>query len=204
MIFWSLAGLLTALTVLVLLRPLVHSGRLKTMLVIAVPMAAIGLYILLGRPELSDKSSKPQLPPVLAGTVAKLEAATKADPGDGFSWQLLGEVYTRLERGKQAVNAYRQALKAAPDNPDLRLALATELVQEADGKVTPEAQGMFRQMPDEAVSRYYLAEAAAQDGDWETAQEHWRGLAEETPPDSPLAAKLASRLGEAKQALGQD
>ena len=200
MIFWGLAAGLTALIVRLLIRPLQRRG-LATGLALGIPVAALSLYILLGRPELADKSSRPQLPPFLAGTVAKLEAATRADPGDVAGWQLLGEVYTKLKRPAAAVTAFRQAVTQAPGRADLQLALAVALVAAAAGKVIPEAQAIFQNNPDEPLSRYYLAEAKAQAGDWEPALQEWQALQALTPPNAPYGSLLTARIAEAKQAL---
>lgn len=196
-----LAAALTALAVIMLIQPLAKRSPLVLGLVIGIPFLSLSLYLLLGRPELAGKGSKPELPPFLAGTVAKLEAATRADPADVASWQLLGDVYTKLRRSDAAASAFRQAVAHAPDRPDLQLALAVALIGAANGKVTPEAQEIFRQNPGEPLSRYYLAQAKAQAGDWETALQDWERLDENTPPDAPYKPLLAARIGEAKQAL---
>ena len=203
MIFWGLAGLLTALTVVLLVQPLGRS-RLSLSIMLGLPLLAAGLYLVLGRPELSDRSSRPPLPPVLAGSVARLEEVTKTDPGDVFSWQLLGQVYGKLERGPQAIVAYRQAVAHAPERADLQLALATAIVQAANGKVTSEAQAIFQQHPADLLSRYYLALARAQAGDWEAAQAEWQELQRATPAESPLGQHLDERLAEAQRALADE
>jgi cytochrome c-type biogenesis protein CcmH len=178
--------------------------KLSYALTALVPFAALGLYLGLGRPELTAWHTRPALPPFIAGAVEKLKADVTANPEDKEAWILLGDVYRKVDRNREAASAYGKALALDPQDPALKATLGEMLVKADGGRVGAEARGLFSQAPEEPASRYYLALAEAQAADWPDALKDWQALAASTPADAPWQEATATRIAEARRALGLD
>ena len=85
-----------------------------------IPLFALGLYLRIGQPGLPA-----------APFVARSAPAT---PDDGASRRDVA----------QAIAALRARLAGQPDDPEALSALGEALTHQADGVVTPEAQGLLR------------------------------------------------------------
>ena len=202
--FWIFAGALTALCTALLVREVAPQRRLGIALTVLIPLAALGLYLGLGRPELTQWRTRPVLPPFIAGAVDKLKADVAANPQDKQAWLLLGDVYRKVDHYQDAAAAYRQALAIDPKDPVLSASLGEMLVKEDGGKVGPEARALFVAAPQQPASRYYLALAEAQAADWPDALKDWQALAASTPANAPWQGPTATRIAEAQRALGLD
>ena len=208
-VFWGLTGLMTALSVIVLVRAFPvpadrATSRLSLGLTLFVPVVALGLYVLLGHPELTAWRTRPMVPPFLAGAVEKLQADTIANPDDATAFALLGDVDRKLQHYDEAVIAYRKAQVLVPGNAQVSTGLAEVLVQQAGGKITPEASALFAASPKLSQSRYYLALAKSQAADWEGALADWQALAKDTVTDDPLYQPTMDHIAEARRVLGVD
>jgi cytochrome c-type biogenesis protein CcmH len=202
--FWIVAGALTALCTALVARAVMPRRRLSYALTVLIPLTALGLYLGLGRPELTAWHTRPALPPVIAGAVKKLQAGLAADPKDKEAWILLGDVYRKVDRTAEAADAYGHALALDPADPALKAALAEMMVKAAGGRVEAGARDLFAQAPDQPAARYYLALAEAQGADWPDALKDWQALAASSPPDAPWQDSTAARIAEARRALGLD
>ena len=203
-LFWVLLAALTAGTVLILVRPVARSPRLRQAITAIVPLAALGLYLWLGRPDLLDWRIGPRLPPALVSAVEKLRADTAEHPDDATAWILLAQVDRKLEHYAEAEDCYRHAIALTPDDLQLKPALGEVLVAQAGGAVTAPALALFRLDPDSTLSRYHVALATAQSGDWGSALAQWQKLADASAQDAPWQASVRDRMGEARQALDLD
>lgn len=183
--------------------------------ILLVPGISVGLYTLLGKPELPDAplSARLAAPPAktdLAAAVVKIEAHLKQDPDDARGWEVIAPAYLRLGRAHEAALAYAAVLRLRGATPALRTSYGEALVYAAGGTVTAEARKAFEQALAEDSSlvkaRFYAGLAAEQDGDIAKAAEIWGRIVAEEPAGSPLANALRERLaalGAPAQPAGQ-
>jgi cytochrome c-type biogenesis protein CcmH len=191
------------------------SGRaLALAAAILVPLASGALYWAIGRPELpgsplAARAQPPQnVPPEIAGMVARLEARLADDPHDGEGWLMLGRSKSVLNDPFGAADAYRNALKFLPDDPRGLGGLAESLIVLAGGMVTPEAEGLLQKLaqrdPADPRGGYYLGLAAAQAGDMTTAIQRWQQVLAASPADAPWRPRLEDSIREAARGAGVD
>ena len=181
-------------------RPLAASGanlrRRGTALaaLILLPAGAIGLYALLGSPQLpgAPLAERVQMRPEalpLQNLVAQVEAHLALHPEDGRGWEVLAPVYLRLGRFEDAVTARRNALRLLGATAMREADLGEALVLAANGVVTGEARAAFERAlafdAKEFKARYFMALAAEQDGKPEQAATLWRALLADAPADAP-------------------
>lgn len=186
-------------------------------LALLVPAAAVLIYLAVGSPGVPDQpyaERGPERALAAAGnghgdlekTAAALEAQLKADPSNDAQWLLLARTEAALGHWQKSAEAYRAAMRLTHDRPDVAAAYGEMLVMAADGIVTARAHDILaaalQRDPGNVAARYYLALAAAQAGDAETAIAAWQKLAAEQPADSPLRNELKTRIAEAAQSAG--
>lgn len=158
----------------------------------AAPLLAFALYLAMGSPGLPSHpfmAAHIETGEQNAELVAKLEAKLKEHPEDPQGWMLLARSYEALGRANDAVTAWREAVKRSPNPAEFASAFGEALVQAADGVVTPEAEGRFKEAlggdPLDARARYYLGLAKAQAGESRAALQAWTDLLAVSPADAP-------------------
>ena len=205
-VFWVAAACLTAAATMVLMRRLRPKDRatriLATVIVAFLPLASLGLYAALGRPELTAWRTRPVLPPFIAGAVEKLAADTVAHPDDAQAWVLLGDVDAKVRHYEEAEAAYRKALALSPADASLKIAIARTMLARDGDAVTPDIATLLAADPGSDASRYYLALAKSQAADWPGALADWQALRATLPPDSALAPSVDARIDQAKRVTG--
>ncbi|WP_372054458.1 c-type cytochrome biogenesis protein CcmI [Tistrella mobilis] len=190
-----------------------RANRLAAILILLVPMIAVGVYLRLGQPGLPDHPAA-ERPLAQAGDadLAKLaeELATKlegADSEDPRGWTLLGRALSSLGRHDEAARAFARALALAPDDVDLLTSAAAAEVIARGGQVDEHARVLFDRAvardPENAAARYYLGLADAQAGRIAEALERWVALAADTPADAPWRAELERQIRRAAGDLGK-
>ena len=120
------------------------------LILIAIPLTALGAYGLLGRPDLPDaplaeRKADVASPAALEAAIAKIEAHLAATPDDARGWRLLAPVYMRMGRYDAAANAFRQLLRLEGENGGRRADYGEALVAAAGGAVTSDARADVRQ-----------------------------------------------------------
>jgi len=185
-------------------------------LTVLVPLAAGSIYLGLGAPGVEDQpfAERPQEASAMAdgeamdieAMVAGLAARLETEPDDLEGWLMLGRSYGALVRYDQAVTAFEQAARLAPDDADITAMLAEHRVFAADGVVTPVARREFvaalMRDPGQVAAQFYLALGQSQAGDYQSALDGWLGLAEVTPIDAPWLPALREQIQLAAQNLG--
>ena len=129
--FWLVTVVMVAISVSLLIFPLIsrHRESTKTIWAIAmtVPVTAIALYAVLGQPGATSNAlarehreggerpvssaSSPATKNIasVASLVAGLEERLRADPADAKGWLLLAKTYSHLRRPEDATIAYAKA-----------------------------------------------------------------------------------------------
>jgi cytochrome c-type biogenesis protein CcmH len=160
-------------------------------LTVLVPVAALGLYLVVGAPDLPDDT----LPPEAARAIAaaeRLETRLMIEP-DAQGWLLVGETMKRLGRYDRAESAFAEAAKLLPDDISVALAAAEARVLAADGRVDEVSAAMLLRAPDHPTSRYWLAERKLQQGDRDGGLAALEALLA-SDPNAPWAPMVQSRL----------
>src|SRR5207247_8595584 len=155
--------------------------------VLAVPVAAIAVYLRLGSPQLGDfplvaRARAPDAAQPLDNLVAQVEAHLEKNPTDGRGWSVLAPVLARLGRFDDAVRAYRNSITYDGDSAERRADLGEALAGAAGGVITSEAKAEFERAlalnAGEVKATYFLGLAAEQDGRTAEAGSIWRAMLE--------------------------
>ncbi len=177
-------------------------------LTLLVPLAALALYVVLGRPDLPgeplasrDMDAAMKAAP-LDQVAESLFQRLAMDPGHAEGWLLLARTYMRLERYDEAASAYGRAIDLMGDKTgaDLFSAYGESLTLAAGGRVTEAAAAAFvaaqSRDPKDAPSRYYLALRKSQTGDTAGALADLKALLADTPGDAPQRPIIERKVSE--------
>jgi len=188
-------------------------------LVAVVVLAATGLYLKMGRPEVA--SARPALAASQGGAaagahpdgdvpsmIAALENRMKESPQDAEGWRMLGWSYLQVGRNAEAAEAYGRAAGLEPGNAQYLSAQGEATVLAAQGAVTPAAEAVFRKAlaadPADPRARYYLAVARDQAGDQAGAMADWIALLKSAPADAPWAPEVRTFVEKVAHERGVD
>jgi cytochrome c-type biogenesis protein CcmH len=192
------------------------SSQIMTMIMIGVlgliPMAAGGVYLLQGSPEMPAKpfAEREQVQTIpaenaegmhdqMTGMIASLSQRLQEDPSDLEGWALLARSLVQVQRYDEAITAYREANRLAGGR-DRQLAAeyAETLVIANDGIVSPEPRQIFEtflaENADDPQAIYYLALAKAQEGREQEALADWQRLLEISPPNAPWVGAVRDQI----------
>jgi cytochrome c-type biogenesis protein CcmH len=181
--------------------------------VLVLPLAALGLYALLGQPGLRGRphieaAAQPAAPndpqtTEIANLVAQLEQRMAEQPQDPVGWRLLGHAQGGLGRWPESAASYAHAVAAGAHDAATLAEWGEALVFAGGGTVSPPADEVFRRAlasdPKEPRARYYEGLAKLQRGDAKGAVALWRELAAQAPADAPWAAFIQDRIRLAEQ-----
>lgn len=190
-----------------------QAQRTALVVTLLLPLAALGVYLPLGQPNLpavpfATRPPEAPVPPQVMEAVAKLEAGLKENPDDVGAWGLLAQTYGAMSRPADAVNAWRQVLRLSPGSGSVQGALAEALTVAADGVVGEEAVRLFTEAvaadPMDARARYYLGMARIQAGDIRGALDRWTALVADSPADAPWLPTVRARIHDAATQVGLD
>lgn len=183
----------------------------KTMLAVglAVPIAAVGLYLLLGNPAALDASgpqhkiAAPDMERLTAGLAKKLEQ----DPGNLQGWAMLARSYKMLGRNAEAEQAFDKA-GAYLDNDAQLLAIYADLAAtNADGNFAGKPLQLIQRAlkvdPENAMALWLAGTAAFRGGQFEVAVRQWEKLMPQIDPASEDGRMLQDSIAEAYAAIGK-
>ena len=220
-LFLVLAAALAAVTLAMLLRPLLvrrddgarPAARSALLVATVVLVGASALYRLVGTPAALDPSthvaaSADDAQPVdLASAVQELEARMAAEPNELGGWVLLARAYRELGRLDDAVGAIERARALAPDDPEVLVDYAeTRAQRAADKRFDADAEaaldhalqvqpGLPRALLLKGVVLYQRAAYAE-------AAEAWTRVEAGLAPENTARAALAERIEDARQRAG--
>jgi cytochrome c-type biogenesis protein CcmH len=176
-----------------------------------VTAGTIGIYLIVGSPDLPDQplaARNSPLDPVaeehgntdLDAMTARLAQRLADNPDDSDGWILLARSYTAAGRIPDAVDAYGSLFELTGGVPAYEGEFAEILVRAANGTVTPQARDLFasvqRRLPQDPRAGYYLALAQAQAGDVEAAIRMWRALEAGAPAGAPWLPAVRQQIEE--------
>jgi cytochrome c-type biogenesis protein CcmH len=166
-------------------------------------VAATALYRWTGAPGLPDLPLAARADAIkdqgLALAIARIEAHLKEAPDDEKGWEVLGPAYMQSDRFADAARAFREALRLKGPDRQLTLRLGEALISAEGGKVTAEA----------LQAQFYVALAAAQNGETDKALALFAALEASAPKDAPWIGAVRDQLaalrgGQAARSGGGD
>lgn len=196
--------------------PAAPGGRKVALAAAAIlPLASMGLYLLLGTPGLPDGPIEARVAQWRKGDLRALDAPrlvavreveAREKPDDPGAHAALGAARLWAGDALGASKALRQAVALAPDEPVLWTMLGEVFVALSEGEVGPDARQAFTQayrLDPAAISpRYHLGLALIEDGRVAEGLSAWRILQAEIPPDDARKADLAQRIEMVEKAGG--
>lgn len=181
-----------------------------------VPVMALFIYLVVGRPDLPDmplvaRYNAPPEQQEMAVLIAQVEDRLRQNPEDGRGWEVLAPVYKRLKQFDKAAAAYRNAIKYLGPSVERWVNLGEALVFANRGTVGVEALSAFERVleldPDAIKPRIYKAMALGQGGENQSAVAEWNKLledAEGTEPWLGLVNRELARLNAVSELEGAE
>ena len=206
MIFWLLAGMISAISGLalscairrLLLRPW------QTAVILILPFGGICFYAWHGSPNLlgpyvhDDKLADPNLPEL----VNRLESQMADRPHNERGWRLLARSAPLVGRDDLALMALEKLVTLNPDNPADWVALGTAHVHYAEGHITEEARSAFDKAlahdPNHLEALWFLGHAAHQKQDLGEALQRWEHLATLIDSNHPIWREVNDQINRLK------
>ena len=171
----------------------------------ALPLAALSLYLVYGSPRLPDQPltarlEDPASDKDLAVLVARVEARLREHPEEGEGWEVIAPVYMGARRYTDAAGAYRQAIRLLGELPKRLSGYGQALVLANDGVVSEDARRALERAialdPNLIEPRLVLIIAKEQDGQYAAAADGWRALLATAPADAPWRRLVEQRLAD--------
>jgi len=171
--------------------------------VLAIPLISWGIYTKTGSPDLpaqplAERLAKPADQSTPAELIARAEAHLALNPDDGQGWEVLAPIYLRLGRPADAVTAYQHAIRLNGDSAARQLGLGQAMSAAADGKITPEAEAVFKHAleldPKDMRPQFYIIDGWMQQGRLPEARDLIRKLLAEAPADVPWRDQAQAAL----------
>lgn len=182
---------------------------LAMVLALGVPAAALGLYALLGSPQVPDlpyaartdrfDNSEDQSA-MVARMVAQLAAKLEKDPSDGKGWAKLGRSLRVLNQPAKAKEAYARAARLMPGDTQVRMEYADLLLDEVPqgAPLPPEFVGVMREIvavdPKNPDALYFLGISEMQMGNKVKARDYWTRLIVLLPEGSEDRATIQKQV----------
>lgn len=204
--FVAIAALVALVVLALVLRPLWRHAPVSTTALGALLMlSCAGLYQLLGTPAALDPDNR-TAPKTLGDAVAQLEAALARDPSQVEGWRLLGRALASQQQLAKSRDAYAQAAKLAPDQPDVLVeaAEASALAAPAhrfDAHAVAWLQHALALQPKQERARWFLGIAQRQAGKPAEAATTWEPLLSQVDPRTAEPLRTQVNLARAEAGL---
>jgi cytochrome c-type biogenesis protein CcmH len=180
-----------------------YPKRTLAVLAVLMPMAAAGLYLLLGNPE----GLKPAIPQhqVTADEVERmvtgLAARLEKEPENLEGWVMLARSYRVMRRFPDAAKAYGRAGALVDNDPKLLAEYADALIAASgsfEGKPVELVGRALKLDPNNVQARWLSGTAFFERGRYAEAVAEWERLQKLLPPGSEDAQALAGSIEEAR------
>lgn len=196
--------------------PVARSAAAAVVVALAVPIATVAIYLVLGSPQGLNPSrasaSQTQESPhelsqgQIESMVVTLAQRLEADPDNVEGWVMLARTYTALGRFKDAADAYAKAEARFPANAQLLADYADSLAM-AQGKTLKGKPEELIQRALKADGKNFKALALAGSAEFEKqdfakAAEYWKRILPLLPPDSEIGNSVRASIKEAEDKQG--
>lgn len=185
-----------------------RSKGLTVALATLLPVAAIGLYMVLGTPAALDETnphgqrfSQSDIEKMVGELAARLET----QPDDHRGWAMLGRSYKMMGRFDDAAKAYARTGPMLETSAELLVDYADSVaaaVDRFDEKSLALLDRALKLEPDNAQGLWMRGSAAFEAGRFAAAITDWERLQALLPPDSDDARTIAGNLAEARRRAG--
>ena len=142
----------------------------------------------------------------MANEIAAMKERLEKDPQDVDGWMLLGRTLRTVDRHDEAVDAFRNAVRASERHPSVLADFAEAKVYAAQGGVDEEVltvlEEAIKQDPMELKARFYLGYTKMRFEDYKGAVQAWVDLAAIAPPNVPWLQQVKDQIQQAAQAGG--
>lgn len=142
----------------------------------------------------------------LRSTSEQLERQLKSNPQDDRGWAMLGRVYREMGNTAASMKAFDAAVKARPDNAELRAEYAKAVVLSQGGRLDGEVPSLVQQAlaidPDNRSALALAGAAALSRHEFQAAAEHLGRLQSLVPADSDVSRQLAAMVERAREKAG--
>lgn len=189
----------------------------KTMLAVglALPLLAVGLYVLVGNPVALDPAAYPSnasqhaaSPQDIERMVEGLAQKLEKDPGNQQGWAMLARSYKMLGRNAEAEQAFEKAGAILDNDAQLLAAYADLAASNANGnfagKPTMLIEKALKVDPQNPMALWLAGTASYRSNQFEAAIRIWERLMQQLEPDSDDARMLQDAIGSAYAALGKN
>lgn len=178
-------------------------------ILILIPAMAIPLYLNYGSPEQIEAAPVQQQATMgtdsMQEAVAMLVRKLEQEPGNIEGWVLLAKSYLVLGRIDDAVQAYEQAYKLEPQNPDIMVDYAEMLARANNGDISGKPLSLIRMAlavaPEHSKGLWIMGIVAFNDGDFASAILHWERLQSTLESGSEDYLYLQQKIDEARTRL---
>ena len=177
-------------------------------LLLALPLAAVAGYLLLGNPDALDPLRRQARvsPQQIEEMLGKLETRLKAQPDDAAGWVMLARSYKALGRYADAADAYGHG-GALVDNDAELLADYAEVLARASGSLNGRPGELIAralELNADTPQALFLAGAAAGDAqDYAAVARYWGRLLEQLDPQTQEAKAIAAAVARARAIVAQ-
>jgi len=182
--------------------------RTLAALVLLLPVAAFGLYFLIGNPASMNPAavSAGAAPQDVERMVANLAAKLEQDPSNLKGWAMLARSYKALGRPLEAEQAYDRAGAFLDSDAQLLADYADVAAANAGGNFTGKPARLLERAlkvdPQNAMALWLSGTAAMGAGRFDQALATWEGLMTQLPPGSEDARMLQSAIDEVRGRAG--
>ena len=174
------------------------------------PVAAFGLYFLMGNP--AALTFVPDAQAEMAGAegehdimklIQQVEEKTRQDPNDGAAWAILAKTYAAVGHWPEAFTAYEKAMKIKPDVPAVMTGYAEALAVKNNRNLEGEPMRLvllaLEKDPDDLKGLELAAIANFQQQNFAQAAYYFKRAHKLVPPESPYAKDLEEAMKEANR-----
>jgi cytochrome c-type biogenesis protein CcmH len=174
----------------------------------AVPLAAVGLYVLVGNPGGVDREAQLHASRAqVEAMVERLAARLRENPDDANGWKLLGRSYGVMGRYAEAADAYAKAAVRSPRDAQLLADLADVLAmargQSLQGEPEQLALRALEIEPGNLKALALAGSAAFERKDFAAAAKHWERMLAYVEPNSEDARSIQQNVAEARSLAGE-
>ncbi|MCP4934315.1 MAG: c-type cytochrome biogenesis protein CcmI [bacterium] len=181
------------------------------LLVLGVPLFAIGLYLQVGSPHQRDLPLEARAKVVpdnskLVSLIARAEQRLEANPGDGNGWEIMAPIYLRYQMYGKAAAAYKNSIRLLGSNADRLSGLADAMVLANDNivgdDVLPILKRAIKADPDHPKPQFWMGLYLEQNNKFKQAEEIFTSLLKKASEQVGWRPTVVVRLNEVREKQG--
>ncbi|MCU7829468.1 MAG: c-type cytochrome biogenesis protein CcmI [Candidatus Thiodiazotropha sp. (ex Myrtea sp. 'scaly one' KF741663)] len=197
-------------------------GRWMALTALAIPVAALVLYQMIGSPEIIQRLAQQPAPsntgqaqtqnpnmdklPPMDELVRRLAEKMEQQPDNQEGWIMLGRSYMTMKQYPEAMDAYEQAMKLDDNNVSLLLAYGEAIAaisgNSFTGKAAPLIEKAHKLEPDNPNTLWMAGIVSYQQGNFQAALTRWEKLQALLTPQSSELESVSNAIDDARKQLG--